>query len=201
MNIDINHLKVFEVMTRLSIDRASRALSKTLKTGAKIALSNIYITDLTGATEKMNEDAREMAGVMVNFHGNVACKLLFMLPMAGTLILTDLFLRQPVGTAKEFDEASESAIQEVGNIIAAHICNALVSNFDATLVPLPPIVHNDYAGVLFSSLLMEQGMNEESFLLIDTSFKILKTELDCYLFLIPELKSFEKLIDTLGVCL
>ena len=200
MNIDINHLKVFEVMTRLSIDRASRALSKTLKTGAKIALSNIYITDLTGATEKMNEDTREMAGVMVNFHGNVSCKLLFMLPMAGTLILTDLFLRQPIGTAKEFDEASESAIQEVGNIIAAHICNALVSNFDATLVPLPPIVHNDYAGVLFSSLLMEQGMNEESFLLIDTSFKILKTELDCYLFLIPELKSFEKLIDSLGVC-
>ncbi len=200
MNIDINHLKVFEVMTRLSIDRASRALSKTLKTGAKIALSNIYITDLTGATEKMNEDAREMAGVMVNFHGNVACKLLFMLPMEGTLTLTDLFLRQPVGTAKEFDDASESAIQEVGNIIAAHICNSLVSNFDATLVPLPPIVHNDFAGVLFSSLLMEQGMNEESFLLIDTSFKILKTELDCYLFLIPELKSFEKLIDSLGVC-
>ena len=200
MNIDINHLKVFEVMTRLSIDRASRALSKTLKTGAKIALSNIYITDLSGATEKMNEDVREMAGVMVNFHGNVACKLLFMLPMEGTLILTDLFLRQPIGTAKEFDEASESAIQEVGNIIAAHICNALVSNFDATLVPLPPVVHNDYAGVLFSSLLMEQGMSEESFLLIDTSFKILKTELDCYLFLIPELKSFEKLIDTLGVC-
>ncbi len=200
MNIDINHLKVFEVMTRLSIDRASRALSKTLKTGAKIALSNIYITDLSGATEKMNEDAREMAGVMVNFHGNVACKLLFMLPMEGTLILTDLFLRQPVGTAKEFDDASESAIQEVGNIIAAHICNSLVSNFDATLVPLPPMVHNDFAGVLFSSLLMEQGMNEESFLLIDTSFKILKTELDCYLFLIPEIKSFEKLIDSLGVC-
>ena len=64
------------------------------------------------------------------------------------------------------------------------------------------MVHNDYAGVLFSSLLMEQGMNEESFLLIDTSFKILKTELDCYLFLIPELKSFEKLIETLGsVCM
>ncbi|MBI5307045.1 MAG: hypothetical protein HZB37_01585 [Planctomycetes bacterium] len=200
MNIDINHLKVFEVMTRLSIDRASRALSKTLKTGAKISLSNIYITDLSGATEKMNEDTREMAGVMVNFHGNVACKLLFMLPMEGTLILTDLFLRQPVGTSNEYNEASESAIQEVGNIIAAHICNALVSNFDATLVPLPPLVHNDFAGVLFSSLLMEQGMSEESFLLIDTSFKILKTELDCYLFLIPELNSFKKLIDSLGVC-
>lgn len=199
MNIDINHLRVFEVMTRLSIDRASRALSKTLKTGAKITLSNIHIIDLSGATEKMNEDTREMAGVMVNFSGNVACKLLFMLPLNGTLILTDLFLRQPLGTATEFDDASESTIQEVGNIIAAHICNSLVSNFGATLVPLPPMVHNDYAGVLFSSLLMEQAMNEESFLLIDTSFKILKTELDCYLFLIPELKSFEKLIDSMGV--
>ena len=92
MNINLNHLRVFEVMTRLSIDRASRALSKTLKTGAKITLSNIHITDLSGATEKMNEDTREMAGVMVDFSGNVACKLLFMLPLEGTLILTDLFL-------------------------------------------------------------------------------------------------------------
>ena len=103
MNIDINHLKVFEVMTRLSIDRASRALSKTLKTGAKIALSNIYITDLSGATEKMNEDTREMAGVMVNFHGNVSCKLLFMLPMEGTLILTDPF---PQATCRDGKKSS-----------------------------------------------------------------------------------------------
>lgn len=199
MNIDMDHLKVFEVMTRLSIDRASRALSKTLKTGAKIALSKIFIADFSETTEKMNEDTREMTGVMVRFKGNVGCKLLFMLPIEGALILTDLFLRQPVGTSKEYDASSESAVQEVGNIISAHICNTLVSNFDATLIPLPPLVHNDYAGVMFANLIMEEGMKEDKLLLIEATFEICKTELRCYLFFVPEISSFEKLIDAMGV--
>ena len=199
MNITQDGLKVLEIMSRLSIDRASRALSKTLKTGAKISLSKVYIADLSETTAKMNDDLREMTGVMVDFKGNVICKLLFMLPLEGSLILTDLFLRQPAGTTKEYNEFTESVIQELGNILASHISNALVSDFNATLVPQPPHVHNDFAGVIFSNLVLEQGMLDDQLLLIETQFEICKTELDCYLFLVPEMTSFGKLLDNLGV--
>lgn len=199
MNITAEQLKVLDVMSRLSIDRASRALSKTLKTGAKISFSKCYIADIGEVTEKMNESTSEMSGVMVNFKGNVSCKLLFMIPIHGVFILTDLYLRQPVGTTNTYDEFSESVMQELGNILAAHICNSLVSNFDAHLMPLPPIVHNDYSGVIFSHLIMEQGMIDDKIVLIDTKFEICKTELECYLFLVPEITSFEKLIAAIGV--
>jgi len=199
MNITQDGLKVLEIMSRLSIDRASRALSKTLKTGAKISLSKVYIADLSETTEKMNDDLREMTSVMVNFKGNVGCKLLFMLPVDGSFILTDLFLRQPTGTTKEYNEFTESAVQELGNILASHVSNALVSDFDATLVPQPPHVHNDYAGVIFSNLVLEQGMMDDKLLLMETQFEICKTEIECYLFLVPEMTSFGKLLDNLGV--
>ena len=199
MNITQDGLKVLEIMSRLSIDRASRALSKTLKTGAKISLSKVYIADLSETTEKMNDDLREMTSVMVNFKGNVGCKLLFMLPVDGSFILTDLFLRQPTGTTKEYNEFTESAVQELGNILASHVSNALVSDFDATLVPQPPHVHNDYAGVIFSNLVLEQGMMDDKLLLMETKFEICKTEIECYLFLVPEMTSFGKLLDNLGV--
>ena len=81
MNITQDSMKVVEIMSRLSIDRASRALSKILRTGAKISLSKVYIADLSETTAKMNDDLREMTGVMVDFKGNVSCKLLFMLPL------------------------------------------------------------------------------------------------------------------------
>lgn len=199
MNITQDRMKVIEIMSRLSIDRASRALSKTLKTGAMISLSNVYIADLSETTEKMNDDFREMTGVMVDFKGNIRCKLLFMLPVNGSFILTDLFLRQPAGTTKEYNEFTESVIQELGNILASHISNALVSDFDATLVPEPPHVHNDYAGVMFANLVMEQGMSDDKLLLMETKFVLSKNELECYLFLVPEMTSFVKLLDNIGV--
>lgn len=199
MNITQDHLKILEIMSSLSIDRASRALSKSLRTGAKISLSKVFIADFNETTEKMNEDQREMTSVMVNFKGKEGCKFLFMLPLEGSLILTDLFLRQSIGTSKEFDVFAESAIQEVGNILASHISNALVSDFNATLIPEPPQVHNDYAGVIFSNLVLEQGMVDDQLLLIETIFEISGTELECYLFLVPEMTSFEKLLDNIGV--
>lgn len=199
MNITQDNMKVVEIMSRLSIDRASRALSKILRTGAMISLSKAYIADLSDTTEKMNDDLREMTGVMVDFKGNVGCKLLFMLPVTGSFILTDLFLRQPAGTTEEYNEFTESVIQELGNILASHISNALVSDFDATLVPQPPHVHNDYAGVMFSNLVLEQGMMDDKLLLLETKFEICNTELECYLFLVPEMTSFGKLLDNLGV--
>ncbi|MDQ1272136.1 MAG: chemotaxis protein CheC [Planctomycetota bacterium] len=199
MNISQDSMKVVEIMSRLSIDRASRALSKILRTGAMISLSSVHIADLSETTEKMNDDLREMTGVMVDFKGNVGCKLLFMLPVNGSFILTDLFLRQPAGTTKEYNEFTESVIQELGNILASHISNALVSDFDATLLPEPPHVHNDYAGVMFSNLVMEQGMVDDKLLLMETKFEICKNELECYLFLVPEMTSLVKLLDNIGV--
>ncbi|MBW7897910.1 CheY-P phosphatase CheC [Candidatus Brocadiaceae bacterium B188] len=199
MNITQDRLKILEIMSSLSIDRASRALSKSLRTGARISLSKVSIADFGETTEKMNEDQREMISVMVNFKGNEGCKLLFMLPLEGSLILTDLFLRQRIGTSKECDVFTESAIQELGNILASHISNALVSDFNAQLIPQPPQVHNDYAGVIFTNLVLEQGTIDDKLLLIETIFEISGTELECYLFLVPEMNSFVKLLDSIGV--
>ncbi|NUO07337.1 MAG: chemotaxis protein CheC [Candidatus Brocadia sp.] len=199
MDITQDRLKILEIMSSLSIDRASRALSKSLRTGARISLSKVFIADLSGATEKMNEDQREMISVMVDFKGDEGCKLLFMLPLEGSLIITDLFLRNRLGTSKEYDIFTESAVQELGNILASHICNALVSDFNAKLIPQPPQIRNDYAGVIFSNLVMEQGIVDDKLLLIETIFEISGTKLECYLFLVPEMTSFTKLLDTIGV--
>lgn len=199
MNITQDRLKILEIMSSLSIDRASRALSKSLRTGARISLSKVYIADFSETTEKMNEDQREMISVMVNFKGDESCKLLFMLPLEGSLIITDLFLRQRIGTSKEYDVFTESAVQELGNILASHISNALVSDFNAKLIPEPPQVHNDYAGVIFTNLVLEQGMIDDQLLLIETIFEISGTEIECYLFLVPEMTSFKKLLDNIGV--
>lgn len=47
--------------------------------------------------------------------------------------------------------------------------------------------------------MLEQGMVDDNLLLMETIFEISGTELECYLFLVPEMTSFAKLLDNIGV--
>jgi chemotaxis protein CheC len=184
----------------LSIDHASRALSKSLKAGAKIEMETTSIADISTITEQMNDNPLEMSGVLVNLEGDVPLKLLFLVPLEGVFKLSDLFMRKPVGTTTEFDEFTESVIQEVGNILASSISNVLVSDFGVKSTLSSPTVLNDFAGTIFSMFVMEEGMLTDELLLIETRFEISRVELECYLFLLPHVDSLETMVERCGVC-
>ncbi len=200
MQITEDHLRVINIIFGLSIDHASRVLSKTLKTGAKIEMEATSLADISKLTEQMNDNPQEMSGALVNLEGDVPLKLLFLIPLDGVFKMSDLFMRKPVGTTTEFDEFTESVVQEVGNILASSISNVLVSNFGVKSTLSPPIVLNDFAGTIFSMFVMEEGMLTDDLLLVETRFEICKVELECYLFLLPHVDSLETMVERSGVC-
>lgn len=200
MHITENHLRVINIIFGLSIDHASRALSKTLKTGAKIEMLKTSVADISMLTEKMNDNPEEMSGALVNLEGDAPLKLLLLVPLNGVFKLTDLFMRKPIGTTTEFNEFTESVVQEVANILASCISNVMVSDFGAKASLSSPIVLNDFAGTIFSMFIMEEGINADEILLIETRFEISKNELECYLFLLPRVDSLEAMVEKSEVC-
>ena len=194
MHITEDHLRVINIVFGLSIDHASRALSKTLKTGAKIEMLKTSVADISMLTEKMNDNPEEMSGALVNLEGDAPLKLLLLVPLNGVFKLTDLFMRKPIGTTTEFNEFTESVVQEVANILASCISNVMVSDFGAKASLSSPIVLNDFAGTIFSMFIMEEGINADEILLIETRFEISKNELECYLFLLPRVDSLETML-------
>lgn len=200
MHITEDHLRVINIVFGLSIDHASRALSKTLKTGAKIEMLKTSVADISMLTEKMNDNPEEMSGALVNLEGDVPLKLLLLVPLNGVFKLTDLFMRKPIGATTEFNEFTESVVQEVANILASCISNVMVSDFGAKASLSSPIVLNDFAGTIFSMFIMEEGINADEILLIETRFEISKNELECYLFLLPRVDSLETMVEKSEVC-
>ncbi|MBI2560399.1 MAG: hypothetical protein HYW14_04620 [Planctomycetes bacterium] len=200
MQITENHLRVINIIFGLSIDHASRTLSKTLKTGAKIEMVRASVIDISKITEQMNENPREVSGAFVSLEGDVPLKLLFLIPLQGVFRLTDLFMRKPIGTTTEFNEFTESVVQEVGNILASSISNVMVSDFGVKTSLSSPTVRNDFAGTIFSMFVMEEAMITDDLLLIETRFEVSKTELECCLFLLPRISSLEATIGKIEVC-
>jgi chemotaxis protein CheY-P-specific phosphatase CheC len=197
MQISKEHMKMLDIIIKISIDNASRAFSKTIRHGALIELARTELVDVSEITEEMNNDSREMAGAMLQLKGELKGKLLFMIPYDGALVLQDYYMCSPQGTSKEFDEYTEATVQELGNILASSIVNSLASGFGSTIMPTPPQVICDFAGTIFSSLVLEEGVDHDKILLIEAKFKIYHTEIDCYFFLLLDIDTMEESLSKL----
>ncbi len=197
MQISKEHLRILDIVVKIGMDKASRTFSKTIKHAALIELVKTELMDISEITEEMNNDFREMVAAMLSLEGTLNGKLLFMAPLDSALILQDFYMGEPQGTSKEFDEYTEGTIQEIGNILASAIGNSFASDLGSVLLPTPPQVVCDFAGVIFSSLIFEDGVDNDKILLTETIFKILGAEINCYFFLLPELNSLEKSLDKL----
>ncbi len=194
MKLSKDHLRILDIIVKIGIDKASQQFTKTIKHPAIIELVKTSQVDISVITEEMNNDFREMVASMLRLEGSLNGKLLFMVPLEGALLLQDYYMQEPPGTSKEFDEFTEGTVQEIGNILASAIGNSFASDLGATLLPTPPQVVCDFAGTIFSLLIFEDGMDNDTILLTETKFKLHQTELDCYFFLLPDPK---KLQDTL----
>jgi chemotaxis protein CheC len=192
MQLSKEHLKILDIIVKIGIDKASQKFTKTIKHPALIELVQTSQVNISEITEEMNSDFREMVASMLRLEGSMNGKLLFMVPLEGALLLQDYYMQEPPGTSKEFDEFTEGTVQELGNILASAIGNSFASDLGATLLPTPPQVLCDFAGTIFSLLIYEDGIDNDTILLTETKFKLHDTEIDCYFFLLPDINSLEK---------
>lgn len=183
--------RFIEMVIKQSIDRASQVLSKTLKTGSKIELESIAAVDISQVTERMMaEGDKEVMGCMLDLEGDIRFKFLFVINAKDALIFTDLMLRNNLGTTEKIDNISESAIQEVGNLLSGCISNSFSKDFNISIMPSVPIVFNDFLGGIFSNFILEGSEQEDSIWLVQANFLVVRVQIECQMFLIPHTKSF-----------
>ncbi|MGQ3685536.1 MAG: chemotaxis protein CheC [Candidatus Loosdrechtia sp.] len=197
MQITAEHQKMLDIIVKIGVDNASRTFSKTIKHAVVIQLAKTEVVGISEITEEMNKDLREMVASLLRLEGTFKGKLLFMIPLDSALVLQDLYIGSLPGTSASFDEYTEATVQEIGNILASSIGNSLASDIGSTLLPTPPLVMCDFAGTIFTSLIFEDGIDNDSLLLTRARFKLHNTEIDCYFFLLPDLPTIKETLNKL----
>lgn len=181
--------KVMEFVIRHSIDRASQALSKILRAGARIELEYIDRVDISKWSEQLiKKDETDMIGTMISLKGNISSKFLFLIRVQDAFIFTDLMLRNELGTTKNFDNLTKSAVQEISNILSGSIANTLAKDFNLNLWPVAPVTMYDYLGAIFSNFVVSGAATEDTIWLIHTKFYVVRMQIECELFLVMDSK-------------
>lgn len=177
--------KAVSLIAKLSIDKSSQAFSKIVKTGARIEMEKAYMADISEATASVNSEDREVVGAFIDLKGDAPFKFLFFVNAQDSLVLTDLILRRDVGYTTEFNLYTQSAVQEIGNVLASAISNVFAADFEIDLKPTPPSVVHDFAGTIFEEYLVDIASERNEILIIECNFCVVKDDIRCAMFLLP----------------
>lgn len=162
---------------------ASRAMSKWLKRGVKIATDGFQTVDLH-ALDTVFDD-QPMVALHMPLSNNLHGHMLLMLSKPDALTLASLLVGTPTRDDQELTELEISSLEETGNIITSSFVNSWSTWLDFELEPGPPEFTIDMPAAILDSIVAEQAQVGDEVFLSKTSFAVDENMIELTLILMP----------------
>lgn len=178
---------------------AATALSQILNRKIEMTVPQVSILPLGDVPEVVGGPDAPVAGVYLRVFGPAPGSILFLLPKESAFYLVDMLMNRPHGTTSVLSAMDESALMEIGNILAGAYLNSLSFFTKLTLLPSIPALAMDMAGALLSIVLIQLGQVGDYALVIETEFTTETEGVKGHFFLIPDPGSLGTILTAIGV--
>ncbi len=148
---------------------ASRSMSKWLKRGVKLSTGGFERTPLCDVSSMFSADVPIVAVRMPlsdRLHGHSFLAM----TEENALLLCDMLMQQPSGTATEIGEIERSCLEETGNIVSSSFMNGWSTWLDMEISPGPPQYAMDLPEAILDSLVAEQAAISDEVFMAKTDF-------------------------------
>ena len=126
-NYELNEMQfdALKEIGNIGSGHAASALSSMLDRPIDINVPQIDILDYTEVVENLGGPENVLAGILMSLTGDVSGMIMFLIHKPFVKILLSNLLGMEIEDNLDLDEMGQSAIKEVGNIIAASYVNAI----------------------------------------------------------------------------
>ena len=207
--IDLNQLDdiqydVLKEIGNIGAGNATTALSKMLNQKMDMSVPKVELVPFNEISDIMGDEDQTVVGIMLGFEGDVYGMMMFLFDtksahhLVNTLMMRDIHENEDSFDVSSFSEMEMSALNEIGNIVSGSYLTAISKLTNLKMVSTVPEMTIDMIGALLSVPASEFGKYGDKLLLIQSQFG----ELDFvngYFLMIPELESYDKLLESLGV--
>ena len=203
--IDLNQLDdiqydVLKEIGNIGAGNATTALSKMLNQKMDMSVPKVELVPFNEISDIMGDQT--VVGIMLGFEGDVYGMMMFLFDTKSAHHLVNTLMMQDTESGIEadtqFNDMEMSALNEIGNIVSGSYLTAISKLTNLKMVSTVPEMTIDMIGALLSVPASEFGKYGDKLLLIQSQFG----ELDFvngYFLMIPELESYDKLLESLGV--
>ena len=195
----------FDVLTEIGnigAGNATTALSQLINARIDMLVPKVDLLTFNELAEIVGGAETLVAGILLSLEGDVDGMMLFVLESSAAHLLVDQLMGISSSYSKEgkgFNDIEESALKEIGNIIAGAYLSSISSLTNMLIKSSVPYLSVDMAGAILSVPAIEFGKMGDKALLIESQFKDLDVDSSGYFILIPTIESYERMLRSLGL--
>lgn len=178
---------------------AASALSMMLDRPVDIAVPRIKILDYDEVVKNLGGPEQLLVGLILFLEGDVSGMMMFLLHKEFAHMVLNTLTGSTLEEGNELDEFSESAIREVGNIMAASYVNAMSELTQLRIDLSVPSMSMDMAGSILSVPAIYYANISDKIIFIEDEFSHETEHAASHILLIPEVDSLQKIMTSLGL--
>ncbi|WP_170308102.1 chemotaxis protein CheC [Paenibacillus dakarensis] len=192
-------MDVLKEIGNIGAGNAATALSRLLNKPIDMEVPKVQLLNFEEIADSVGGAEQVVLAVFLRVEGDAPGNLFFIMsPEAGKKLLQRLAGIE-VLEEFEFSEMEQSALNEIGNILAGSYLSSLADFTKLSMTPTVPGLALDMAGAILSYGLLQYGQMGDDALLINTTFLEGHHEVEGQFFLIPDPQSFAQIFEALGV--
>ena len=186
-------LDALRELANIASGTAATALSQMLAREVEISVPRAFALPPVDAVEACGEPEAHVAGVVVPIQGDIDGLVLLLIPFEQAENLCTLLGVDP------HTEVGDSALKEIGNILATSYLNGLSAMTGLKLEPSPPHLHTDMLGAIVSTLLVGTAGHDELALVLDSELDVSGEPCSISFLLMPTSGQISDLLAPLGL--
>ncbi len=173
-------------VTHAGVRRAAEGFSNMVGEIITTTSPNIQLISLKDIPEKLGGAENEAVGIYIRVDHGLPGHMMLMMPYAKALILADLLLGDPEGTAQTLGTLERSALGEIGNLTCSFFLNVAADITGVNAHPSPPAVIVDMVGAILDVIIALSETVGDKGLLLQTTFLRADSEIQADFWIIPD---------------
>ncbi len=190
-------LDALKEVGNIGAGNSATALSQLLQRKIDMEVPRVKVLPISDIPDSVGGAELIVAGVYLRVESTAPANILFVVPFDNARDLVNTLIGKDMNEA--IDEMGQSALMEIGNILAGSYLNALSMITSLSFSPSVPALAIDMAGAILSAVVSNLGQVADYTLVIETKFKENDADVSGYFFLLPEPDSLSTILTALGV--
>lgn len=201
LNLNEMQLDALREIGNVGAGNAATALSQIINRKIDMAVPRVSILPIEDVPDVVGGPDLVVAGVFFRVFGPAPGCILFLLPRESAFCLVDILMGRAQGETDKvaINSIDESALMEIGNILAGAYLNALSFFTKMTLLQSIPALAIDMAGAILNIILVQLGQMGDHALVIETEFTTDIEGVNGHFFLIPDPGSLGIILSAIGI--
>ena len=197
-NMNDIYMDVLKELGNIGAGNATTAIAGMLGSSMKMNVPSVQLMEASKLGDSICPEEETIVGVFLEVQNDITGSMMFLMKLPAAHFLVNKLMGRDESYDKDFDEMDLSAIKEIGNIIAGSYLSALSTMTQMSIAPSVPYIAVDMAASILSVPAIQFGQYGDNALFIETEFGD-NVMLDGYFILMPDPKSYTKILGSLGI--